>query len=328
MASLLHALLRMTNFKNPFLRTFVPAVGLIYGLQIGVAIPSIIAQSERFYDVSGSLTYLAATGLSLYLPAIRARAAAANAGLPIPPLPSLLAPFSNPSATLNWRQVILSAAVSVWATRLGSYLFERVLREGKDSRFDEIKKSPPRFLTAWIAQGTWVTLCTLPVLAINSVPSAALRAVPGSVRITDAIGLSLFLLGFGFEVVADRQKAKWASEKRAKLHDEQFMTRGLWTVSQYPNYFGEISLWTGIATVAAGALRTQPIQSAIGLGGGVGGMTAAAAMSYISPLFAYLLLTKVSGIPLSEKKYDKKFGDRKDYQEWKKNTPRLIPKLL
>lgn len=98
--------------------------------------------------------------------------------------------------------------------------------------------------------------------------------------------------------------------------------------SQYPNYFGEISLWTGIATVAAGALRTQPIQSAIGLGGGVGGITAAAAMSYISPLFAYLLLTKVSGIPMSEKKYDKKFGDRKDYQEWKKNTPRLIPKLL
>lgn len=98
--------------------------------------------------------------------------------------------------------------------------------------------------------------------------------------------------------------------------------------SQYPNYFGEITLWTGIATAAAGVLRAPAAQAAIGLGGGIGGTMATTAMSAVSPAFSYFILTRLSGIPLSERKYNKLYGDRKDYQEWKANTPRLIPKIL
>ncbi|KAJ3502078.1 hypothetical protein NM208_g16802 [Fusarium decemcellulare] len=116
-------------------------------------------------------------------------------------------------------------------------------------------------------------------------------------------------------------------EKKEKLHDEEFMTRGLFSRSQFPNYFGEITLWTGIATVAAGILARTPVQLALGLSGGAGSILATTALSYVSPAFAALLLTKVSGIPLSEEKYNKRYGDRKDYQEWKKNTPKLIPRL-
>lgn len=97
--------------------------------------------------------------------------------------------------------------------------------------------------------------------------------------------------------------------------------------SRYPNYFGEITLWAGLATVAAGILARKPMQLALGLSGGVAGILTTTALSFGSPAFAALLLLKVTGVPLSEKKYDKRYGDRKDYQEWKKNTPMLIPKL-
>lgn len=113
-------LLRLTAFKSPFLSTLVPSIGLAYGLQAAVAIPSIVAQSERFYDLSGSLTYISCTALSLYLPTIRARYAAAAVDAAKPAFPSFLAALQGAGGPLNWRQVVLSAAVSIWATRCKS----------------------------------------------------------------------------------------------------------------------------------------------------------------------------------------------------------------
>ena len=117
--TVLGTLLHLSNFKNPFLRTLVPSIGVAYGLQAAVAIPSILAQSERFYDLSGSITYITCTALSLYMPAIRARAAARLAGAPLPAFPSLLSAFNGTAGPLgfNWRQVVLSTAVTLWATR-------------------------------------------------------------------------------------------------------------------------------------------------------------------------------------------------------------------
>ena len=112
---------------------------------------------------------------------------------------------------------------------MGSYLFQRVLREGKDSRFDKIKTSPLSFLGAFTGQAVWVSLCMLPVMALNAVPATAFAALPAAVRLTDALGLALFAGGLGFEVAADRQKDRWLREKRAKTHDEEFITRGLWS---------------------------------------------------------------------------------------------------
>lgn len=117
--TILNTLLHLSNFKNPFLRTLVPSIGLAYGIQAAVAIPSILAQSERFYDLSGSVTYISCTALSLFMPAIRARAAARASGAPIPAFPSLLSAFNGTASPLgfNWRQVVLSTAVTIWATR-------------------------------------------------------------------------------------------------------------------------------------------------------------------------------------------------------------------
>ncbi|CAL3966527.1 unnamed protein product [Diplocarpon coronariae] len=315
--TLLNSLLHVTNFRNPFLRTLVPSIATAFALQGAVAVPSILAQSERFYDLSGSLTYLSVTALSLYLPTLRARATLAVK----PPFPSLLAAFTGTGGPhgLNWRQVVLSTAVSVWATRLGTYLFQRILADGHDSRFDEIKKSPPKFFGAWMAQATWVSLCLLPILAVNSIPHTLLSTLP-LVTLTDVLGLGLFAGGFILEVIADRQKSAWVRAKKAKQHDEDFLTSGLWSKSRHPNYFGESTLWTGLAVAAFGVLRAR------GPGVAVKG-PAAFALCAVSPAFVTFLLLKVSGVPLSEKKYDERYGDRKEYREWKESTPMFIPKL-
>lgn len=117
MAHFIPSLLRASTFSTPFLSTLVPSVSLAYALQGLVAVPSIAAQTERFYDLSGSLTYLSCTALSLYLPTIRARYAAAAAGTVKPAWPSLIQAAMGRGGGLNWRQVVLSAAVSIWATR-------------------------------------------------------------------------------------------------------------------------------------------------------------------------------------------------------------------
>ena len=123
-SSLLHA----TAFSRPFLSNLVPSIALAYTLQGAIAIPSILAQTERFYDLSGSLTYLSCVGLSLYLPTIRARYAATAAGAIKPALPSILGALRDVSgAGLNWRQVVLSAAVGIWATRCMCLLFAAAL---------------------------------------------------------------------------------------------------------------------------------------------------------------------------------------------------------
>jgi steroid 5-alpha reductase family enzyme len=113
-------------------------------------------------------------------------------------------------------------------TKVGMYLFARVLREGKDSRFDKMKDSPGAFFGAFIAQAVWVSLCQLPVMLLNGVPLSAFAGLPG-LRASDVLGLSLFVGGFAFEVIADRQKARWMADKKAKKHDEDFITKGLWS---------------------------------------------------------------------------------------------------
>ena len=109
LSSFLHA----TSYRAPLLRTLVPTVALAYGIQTAVAIPSIAAQSERFYDLSGSLTYLSCTALSICLPYLRARAAGQFSK-------GVVEYLSMPGAGQGvwwWRQAVLSAAVGVWATR-------------------------------------------------------------------------------------------------------------------------------------------------------------------------------------------------------------------
>ena len=286
---LLNHLLHLTHFRHPFLRTLVPSIGLAFGIQTAAAIPSIFMQTERFYDLSGSITYLSCTALSLYLPTLRARAGG------LAPWPSLVASLTSRGGVYawNWRQVVWSAAVSVWAARLGSFLFSRITAEdGRDSRFDNIRGSPPKFFGAFMIQAAWVSCCLLPVLAVNSIPATALAALP-VLTLTDVLGLLLYVGGLSFETLADHQKSQWMKEKKEKKHSEEFLTRGLWAKSRHPNYFGESTLWTGVATAAAGVMVSGVGQAGMGLSGSAGARLGALAMAGLSPAFVTFLLLKV-----------------------------------
>lgn len=211
---------------------------------------------------------------------------------------------------------------------VGTYLYTRISADsGSDSRFDSIRTSAPKFAIAFFAQATWVSTCLLPVLALNSIPSRILMSLPRSVAITDILGLTLFTGGFGFEVLADRQKNAWVEAKREGKHSEDFLTSGLWSKSRHPNYFGETVLWSGIAVTAGGVLARSAGLKGMGLRASWQGRALGLAMAAASPALTFSLLLYGSGVPLSEKKYDERYGSRKDYQEWKRSTPVFWPKF-
>lgn len=246
-------------------------IGAAFLIQWLVFIPSYVWQTERFFDLTGSLTYIAVAVGALML-------------------------LDNP-APVQW---LVAALVVIWALRLGSFLFMRIMQDGKDGRFDEIKPNPLRFFNVWNIQGLWVTVTASAALAVLTT-----SGVVGMSLLT-WIGLCVWLTGFLIEAVADWQKRRFKADPANK---GEFIRQGLWTMSRHPNYFGEILLWTGVALIALPVLQGWQY------------------VSLISPLFVILLLTRVSGVPMLEKRADERWGDRADYQAYKAATPVLVPKL-
>jgi len=97
--------------------------------------------------------------------------------------------------------------------------------------------------------------------------------------------------------------------------------------SRFPNYCGDITLWTGMAITVAGVLFTGPVQQSLGWGG-ISGLVKGFVVAYAAPTFVSWLLLRVSGIPLSQGKYDGLYGHREDYRAWRENTPRLFPRVF
>ncbi|MEE4195795.1 MAG: DUF1295 domain-containing protein, partial [Anaerolineae bacterium] len=228
------------------------AVVLAFSINWIVFIPAYLLQSEKFFDLTGSLTYISVSAVSL-----------------------LLAPERD------LRSYLLAGLVVIWAVRLGSFLFKRVLKAGKDGRFDDLKPNFLRFLSVWTLQGLWVTFTA----------SAALIAITTSVKKPiDAfavIGFLVWLIGIGIEAAADTQKSRW----RAKPENKgKFINVGLWSKSRHPNYFGEIVLWVGITIIALPVLLGWQF------------------VALISPIFVTILLTRISGVPMLEKRADEKWG--------------------
>ena len=191
--------------------------------------------------------------------------------------------------------------VMVWALRLGIYLFRRVRNDGKDVRFEQAKKHFLWFLQYWMGQALWVSLtaCT----AIIGILSPEDDLLP----VLAMIGMALWLSGFTIESVSDYQKRVFRKENDPS---EAFIHTGLWARSRHPNYFGEIMLWTGIAVIALNTL------------------TGIEYITLVSPIFVYILLTRMSGINKLEQIADERYGNLEEYQRYKRNTPVLVPNLL
>lgn len=233
-------------------------------------IPAALQQTERYYDLVGGITYISVTLFAVAL-----------------------------SGELDLRAMLVAAMVMFWALRLATFLFRRISRDGKDSRFDNIKNRPLRFFMAWTIQGLWVLLTAAAALAVIT---GGVREPLGAIGIA---GIAVWSVGILIEIVSDRQKSNFRSNPDNK---GKFINTGLWAWSRHPNYFGEIVLWTGMAIVAVPVLHGWQWAT------------------LISPVFVTFLLTKVSGIPLLEEKADQRWGGQDDYEEYKRRTPVLVPK--
>ncbi|KAG5652186.1 hypothetical protein H0H81_005985 [Sphagnurus paluster] len=184
----------------------LPCLASAYGLQTILAAIFVPQQNEKYYDLGGALGFLSTTAVSLYYPALKAKFITRVPGAIFPPLTSF-AP----------RQILLSAALALWSARLGTFLAHRAIKAGGDSRFDEIKTKPLTFTYFWIGQ-------------VNALPASVHPALTRR----DYAAVALFVGAFLFEIVADRQKTNWRAQKERKLHDEKFITSGLWSISRHP----------------------------------------------------------------------------------------------
>lgn len=231
-------------------------------------VPAFVYQTERYFDLTGSITYVTLTIVALTLTEAR-----------------------------DPRALLVAGMVMAWAIRLGTFLFARINRDGKDGRFDNLKPSLPRYLMTWTLQGLWVYLtlaCALAAMtAASSKPLGAFAL----------IGTAAFLFGFGLEIVADQQKSRFRADPQNR---GRFINSGVWTWSRHPNYFGEITLWTGVAIVGFPVL------------------TGWQHATLISPIFVFVLLTRISGVPLLERRSLKQWGSDADYQAYVRETPVLM----
>lgn len=242
---------------------------LAYGAQCLAFGVAYLRQTEAFYDLVGSLTFCTVVALALLV-----------------------------SDSLDARSLLLAACVVIWAARLGSFLFLRIRRDGGDRRFDKLKTRFLPFLSVWTLQGFWVIAtasCALAAISSSNPVPMDLWAVAGG---------TIWLLGFGMEVIADRQKRAFRSDPE---NSGRFIDSGLWSISQHPNYLGEILLWVGVACIAFPVLQGLQL------------------FTLLSPLVVITLLTRVSGIPTLDNVARKRWGEDPLWQHYVAVTPVLVP---
>ena len=244
----------------------------VWLVQIIAFIFAFTYQTERYYDFIGSLTYSSSTLIVYYYLPVKTQT-----------------------------DTILLTLVLIWSVRLGLFLFRRILEDGKDNRFTTPKQSFFHFLQYWTGQAMWVSFTCIAVYV------AMISKEENTLSTISVIGLLIWIVGFLTEVISDSQKRVFRKNPDNK---GRFISSGLWSRSRHPNYFGEITIWVGVAIFAFSSLN------------GIG------YVALISPFFVYALLTKGSGIPLLERSADKKWGSEQEYQDYKKNTPVLFPKLF
>ncbi len=257
------------GFRVGNLPVYAAVIGVAFIIQWIVFVHAYLNRTEMFFDLTGSVTYITVMLLAVIL-----------------------------SPERDFRSWLLMVMVAAWALRLGTFLFQRIKKDGEDRRFREIKESFPRFLQAWTLQGLWVTFSLAAALVVVTTQ----KRVP--LDIFAVIGILVWLFGFGIEIIADRQKSNFRNDP---ANEGKFIQSGLWSWSRHPNYFGEIVLWVGVMIIALPVL--------------VGWQWVA----LISPIFITVLLTRISGIPMLEKRADEKWGGQADYEAYKSGTSVLIP---
>lgn len=196
---------------------------------------------------------------------------------------------------------VLFLMVALWAARIGGFLLYRVLKVGKDRRFDGMRENFFRFGRFWLGQALTAWILMLPVVM------AQYRG--GTMVALAFAGLALWLAGLLIEAAADYQKFRFKTNPGR----HPWIDTGLWKYARHPNYFGEVTVWAGLYVYCFHAL-----------------VGAERLVALASPLFIAVLLLFISGVPILEKSANKRWGGQAGYKAYKRRTRLLLPlpKLL
>ncbi|KAL9109133.1 MAG: hypothetical protein Q9227_006224 [Pyrenula ochraceoflavens] len=216
------------------------------------------------------------------------------------------------------RNILASLMIMLWGARLSGFLLFRILKTGKDDRFDDKRDKFFPFLGFWVFQMVWVWTVSLPVTILNS-PKVQQFQQHSFGTGTDVAGLILWVIGFTMESVSDVQKYRFKMGNKDK---SAVCDKGFFGWSRHPNYFGEILVQFGIYTLAV-------TPSAYGYVLPHSGPFAAQYAAIVGPLFLTILLMFVSGLTLQERPGAKKRYESgqgwPQYERWLKRTSILIP---
>ena len=179
------------------------------------------------------------------------------------------------AGAITWDRIVLSMMIIIWSIRLGTYLFLRVLKMKKDDRFDQFRSSFVGFGKFWLLQTVSIFIIALPFLFYLE------NEAPIELGFISGFGFAIWLSGFVIESVADYQKSVFRNDPK---NEGQFIQSGLWRISQHPNYLGEIMCWIGVFLFCVPALQGWEW------------------IAVISPIWIFILLRYISGIPLYRKK--------------------------
>lgn len=211
--------------SNSTMHPLLEAAAYDFGIQWILWIFAAAFQTEKFYDLAGSSTYIFLAWRTLFS-----------------------------AKRFHLRQLVQTGCVTMWGLRLGSYLFSRILHDGQDSRFDKVRGNPKVFFLYWTIQGVWVFLTLLPTLILNA------KQRDEELCWRDYLGWTLWTVGFMLEAVADRQKSLFKSEPANK---GKWISSGLWSICRHPNYLGEILLWAGLFLPASSVMKGWEFGSVI-----------------------------------------------------------------
>lgn len=201
------------------------------------------------------------------------------------------------SENFSTRSLLVNILVSIWGARLAWHIKNRNKGKTEDYRYLAWRKEWGKwfyirsYLQVYLLQGLFLYLIILPVLFVN-------RGVSSNLNFIDGLGALLWLIGFFFEALGDAQLKKFLKNPINKGH---LMQTGLWRYSRHPNYFGEVTQWWGLWLIAINAPSGW--------------------LSIIGPITITILILKISGIPLLEKK----MAENPEFAEYKKRTSIFIP---
>ena len=203
------------------------------------------------------------------------------------------------SPTLTSRSWLVAALITLWGARLSLHIARRNHGKAEDPRYRAMRASHGRsfwwrslFTVFWM-QGAILWFVALPVLA------AVRAAHPAALIAVDGLGVVLFAVGFGFEVVGDYQLSRFRAEASNRGH---VLDRGLWRYTRHPNYFGDATLWWGLYATACA--------------------TPGGWLTVLSPALMSFLLMRVSGMTLLEAGLQ---ASKRGYREYITRTPAFFP---